>query len=90
MEQFKSSRSQSWKPSETVTLLMLIAIMPAIPGLYGCNRTPAESGVYAVTYEAQQLPHLTLTDQYNHQVTLASSTSSTPVAPDPANWKLNT
>jgi len=51
---------------------LLIVVTAALFGLSGCNRTGETSGKYAVTYQTYSLPDLTLTDQYGHQLSLAS------------------
>ena len=51
---------------------LLIVVTAALFGLSGCNRTGEEPGKYAVTYQTDSLPDLTLTDQYGHQLSLAS------------------
>jgi protein SCO1 len=51
---------------------LLMVVTAALFGLSGCNRTGQESGKCAVTYQTDSLPDLTLTDQYGHQLSLAS------------------
>jgi protein SCO1/2 len=51
---------------------LLIVVTAALFGLCGCDRIAEEPGKYAVTYQTDSLPDLTLTDQYGHQLSLAS------------------
>jgi protein SCO1 len=51
---------------------LLIVVTAALFGLCGCDRTAEEPGKYAVTYQTDSLPDLTLTDQYGHQLSLES------------------
>lgn len=54
------------------SLYLLIVMTVVVFGLSGCNRSDEEPGKYPITYRTDSLPNLTLTDQYDHQLSLAS------------------
>jgi protein SCO1 len=75
MRRFKSyglwvRRAPSRWRYQAVSLLIIATVV--LLGLFGCNRTDEEPGKYPITYRTDSLPNLTLTDQYDHQLSLAS------------------
>src|SRR5579864_6168604 len=75
MYRFKPYQFPAWrKPvhSRGGASFFLIVFATALLALSGCNRTGEESGAYPVNYQTSSLPDVTLTDQYGHQVPLAS------------------
>jgi protein SCO1/2 len=53
-------------------LYLLIVLTVILFGNYGCNRTDQAPGKYPIAYLTDTLPNLTLTDQYDHPLALAS------------------
>jgi protein SCO1/2 len=53
-------------------LSLIIFFTVALFGSFGCNRASEEPGKYPITYRMDSLPSLTLTDQYDHRLSLAS------------------
>jgi len=51
---------------------VIIFFAVALFGSFGCNRSGEEPGKYPITHRTDSLPNLTLTDQYDHQLSLAS------------------
>jgi protein SCO1 len=75
MDRFKPYQFPAWRipvHSRGSVSFFLIVFATALLALSGCNRTGEESGAYPVNYQTSSLPDVTLTDQYGHQVPLAS------------------
>ena len=75
MDRFKPYRFPAWrKPvrSRGSASFFLIVFAMALLALSGCNRTGKESGAYPVNYQTSSLPDVTLTNQYDQLVPLAS------------------
>jgi cytochrome oxidase Cu insertion factor (SCO1/SenC/PrrC family) len=75
MERIRPWRFPTWTArgrARNSALYLLIALTVALFGLFGCNRGGEEPGKHAITYRTDSLPNLILTDQYDHQLSLAS------------------